>query len=172
MLLRPALETDVDLLTDLVVEAVNWTGEQRVTVADVGTDDHLARYVEGWGRPGDVGVVAVGDAGEPLGAAWVRLLTADRAGWGFVAEDVPELSLGVLAPGRGAGAGSALLDACLDAVRAQGSRAVSLSVEDGNDLARGMYERRGFRVVGREGGSDVLLLDLSTSTTPAGRQKV
>ena len=168
MLLRPALPTDVDLLTDLVVEAVNWTGEQRVTVADVGADDHLARYVEGWGRPGDIGVVAVGDAGEPLGAAWVRLLTADRAGWGFVAEDVPELTLGVLPPGRGVGAGSALLDACLDTVRAEGFRAVSLSVEDGNDLARGMYERRGFLVVGREGGSDVLLLDLATPTPPAG----
>lgn len=161
VLIRPALPADADLLGVLVAEAVNWTGEQRVTAADVRTDDHLVRYVEGWGRPGDAGVVAADGTGTPVGAAWVRLLPASRPGWGFHADDVPELSLGVLPPGRGAGAGSALLDACLAAVRSSGSRAVSLSVEDGNDLARGMYERRGFVPVGREGGSDVLLLDLA-----------
>lgn len=169
MHLRPALPTDLDLLVDLVAEAVNWTGEARVTAADVRTDDHLVRYVEDWERPGDVGVVAVDDAGGPLGAAWVRAFPASRRGWGFVAEDVPELSLGVLPAGRGSGVGSALLDGCLGAVRAHGSRAVSLSVEDGNDLARGMYERRGFVVVGREGGSDVLALDLTTWSRPDAR---
>lgn len=168
MQLRPALPADVELLTTLVAEAVNWTGEHRVSLDDVRTDDHLARYVEGWGRPGDVGVVADDDAGDPLGAAWVRVLPAARPGWGFVADDVPELSLGVLPTGRGAGVGSALLDACLAAARAHGHRATSLSVEDGNDLARGMYERRGFVVVGREGGSDVLLLDPLTGSRPPG----
>lgn len=172
MLLRPAAPADLGLLTDLVVEAVNWTGEQRVTSEDVRTDEHLVRYVEGWERPGDVGVVAVDDAGEPLGAAWARLFTASRRGWGFVAEDVPELSLGVLPGGRGAGVGSALLDGCLGALRVHGFRAASLSVEDGNDLARAMYERRGFVVVGREGGSDVLALDLATWTRPVGGRKV
>jgi ribosomal protein S18 acetylase RimI-like enzyme len=168
MQLRPALPGDLDLLVTLVAEAVNWSGEQRVTAADVRTDDHLVRYVEGWERPGDVGVVAVDDTGAPLGAAWARLFPASRCGWGFLAADVPELSLGVLAPGRGAGVGSALLDGCLGAVRAHGFAAISLSVEDGNDLARRMYERRGFVAVGRDGGSDVLALDLTTwSRSPA-----
>jgi ribosomal protein S18 acetylase RimI-like enzyme len=159
MHLRPVTSDDTDLLVVLVAEAVNWTGEQRVRPADVLTDPHLARYAAGWGRAGDAGVVAVDDDA-PLGAAWVRALTGDDRGWGYVADDVPELSLAVLPAGRGRGAGSALLDGCLDLVRAAGARAVSLSVEDGNDGARGMYERRGFRVVGRVGGSDTLLLDL------------
>jgi ribosomal protein S18 acetylase RimI-like enzyme len=160
MLLRPVTSDDVDLLTDLTVAAVNWTGEQRVRAEDVAADPHLARYVLDWGRTGDLGVVATDDDGGPLGAAWVRLLPADAPGWGFVAPDVPELSVAVLEPARGRGVGSSVLDACLAAVRAAGHRAVSLSVEDGNDRARGSYERRGFRAVGRVGGSDTLLLDL------------
>ncbi|WP_282945559.1 GNAT family N-acetyltransferase [Cellulomonas endometrii] len=160
MHLRPATADDADLLTDLVAAAVNWTGEERVRARDVAADPHLARYVAGWGRPSDLGVVALDGTGEPVGAAWLRLLTADAPGWGYVADDVPELSMAVLAQGRGTGAGSALLDACLDAARQAGRRAVSLSVEDGNAVARAMYERRGFRPVGRVGGSDTLLLDL------------
>ncbi|RIJ09472.1 GNAT family N-acetyltransferase, partial [Clavibacter michiganensis subsp. insidiosus] len=52
----------------------------------------------------------------------------------------------------------ALLVALVDAVRASGAPAVSLSVEGGNDRARALYESLGFVAVGREGGSDVLLL--------------
>ena len=160
MRLRPVTPEDTALLTALVAEAVNWTGEQRVAPADVAGDPHLARYATGWGRAGDAGVVAVADDGTPLGAAWLRVLTGDERGWGHVADDVPELSLAVLPAGRGRGVGTTLLDGCLDLARAAGVRAVSLSVEDGNDTARAMYVRRGFRVVGRVGGSDTLLLDL------------
>jgi ribosomal protein S18 acetylase RimI-like enzyme len=42
---------------------------------------------------------------------------------------------------------------------ARGFRAISLSVEDGN-RARLLYERLGFSKVGRNGGSDILLLEL------------
>jgi ribosomal protein S18 acetylase RimI-like enzyme len=162
MHLRDATASDRDLLIDLVVAAVDW--QDGADGADVWTrervlaDDHLARYVEGWLRAGDAGVVAVDDDGAPLGAAWLRLLTAERPGYGFVAADVPELSMAVLDGGRGSGAGSELLDGCVRLAREAGNRAVSLSVEDGNDRARGMYERRGFVPVGRVGGSDTLLL--------------
>lgn len=145
MHLRAATADDLPLLSELVLEGVNWTGEQRVTELD----PQLAKYVEGFGeRSGDVGIVAEDHDG-PLGACWLRLVPD---GWGFVAADVPELSLAVLPRGRGRGVGSALLAALL----AQAGP-VSLSVEDGNDRARGMYERAGFAVVGRVGGSDTML---------------
>jgi hypothetical protein len=84
MHLRDATASDRDLLIDLVVAAVDW--QDGADGADVWTrervlaDDHLARYVEGWLRAGDAGVVAVDDDGAPLGAAWLRLLTAERRG--------------------------------------------------------------------------------------------
>jgi hypothetical protein len=47
-------------------------------------------------------VAALGDGGvdrdrgrEPIGAAWWRFLAAQDPGYGFVADDVPELSLSV-----------------------------------------------------------------------------
>lgn len=107
-----------------------------------------------------MGVVAEAETGTPVGAAWARVVTAEKAGYGFVADDVPELGMAVLTPYRGLGLGSQLLDACLAALRGAGHTAVSLSVEDGNSAARRLYDAGNFRPVGHVGGPDTLLLHL------------
>jgi ribosomal protein S18 acetylase RimI-like enzyme len=81
------------------------------------------------------------------------LFPAEEPGWGFVATDVPELSIGVISEVRGTGIGSALLDALLTLAREQGFRAVSLSVDRQNP-ARRLYERKGFRDAGISDSSD------------------
>src|SRR5262245_54459100 len=87
----------------------------------------VRKYLEGWGRPGDAGVVAVDEDGRRLGAAWYRLFPVEDAAYGFIASDIPELSIGVAAPARGKGIGRALLDALLNTAHEQGYRAISLS---------------------------------------------
>ena len=69
--------------------------------------------------------------------------------------------MAVVPDARGRGVGGALLSACLDHARSRGWRALSLSVEDGNTAARALYERHGFRVTGRNGGSDTMVVDLA-----------
>ncbi|MCC2318486.1 GNAT family N-acetyltransferase [Cellulomonas chengniuliangii] len=160
MRLRPTTSADRDLLELLLVEAFNWTGEVRVTLAQVGPGAEHGHHLADWQRPTDLGVVAETDAGEPTGAAWARVVPASEAGYGFVGEDVPELGMAVLAPYRGRGVGSLLLDAFLARLKDSGHDMVSLSVEDGNNTARRLYEARGFRAVGRNGSSDTLLLTL------------
>ena len=160
MHLRAAVPDDAELLTELVVEAVNWTGEVRTTREQVMADPALSHYVTGWKRPTDFGLVAVADDGAPLGAVWARLFADDEPGYGFIAHDIPEVSMAVLPGNRGAGVGGALLRGCIEQARMVGCAALSLSVEDGNDVARGLYERHHFSVVGRTGASATLRLDV------------
>ncbi len=75
----------------------------------------LAHYVTGWPRPGDIGMVA--EDGPPVGAAWLRLLPEQDPGYGFVDEQTPELSIGVVPTQRGRGIGSLLLEALIEAAR-------------------------------------------------------
>ncbi len=162
MLLRPATGNDAPALTAALLEAVNWDGRARFTGEQLLADPHLAHYVAGWPRLTDFGAVAVDDGaggGAVLGAAWCRLSDATDPGYGFLADDVPELTIGVAPAHRGRGVGSALLAALVERARVQGHRAISLSVEDGN-RARHLYERAGFQVVGRNGGSDTMRLGL------------
>ena len=107
----------------------------------------IRRYFVGMGRPGAAGVVAVTADGDRLGVAWYRLFSAEEPGFGFIAADVPELAMGVMAEARGQGIGGALLDALLTLAREQGFRALSLTVERQNP-ARRLYERKGFRDAG------------------------
>nr|WP_182114331.1 GNAT family N-acetyltransferase [Actinotalea sp. JY-7876] len=159
MTLRDAATGDLDLLYDLLLEAFNWDGTPRFTRDQVVADLHTARYLAGWKRPDDFGLVAV-DGDEPLGAVWARALPAAAPGYGYVADDVPEIGMAVAPAHRGRGVGSALLAGCVEQARGLGRRALSLSVEDGNTAARALYERHGFAVVGRNGDSDTMLREL------------
>jgi ribosomal protein S18 acetylase RimI-like enzyme len=111
----------------------------------------VQRYVERWGRPGDTALIAIQDF-QPVGAAWYRLFRAENAGYGFVDEETPELSIAVVPSKRGSGLGSELLDALMAKARAEGYEAISLSVEKDNP-AVALYERHGFERVREDDGA-------------------
>jgi FMN phosphatase YigB (HAD superfamily)/ribosomal protein S18 acetylase RimI-like enzyme len=113
----------------------------------------LGRYVDGFGRAGDHGVIAEGPAG-PAGAAWFRVL--GELGHGFVAPGIPEVGLAVVPAARGRGIGSGLLARLLAEASAQGLPGLSLSVEPDNP-ALALYERAGFVKVGERGGAWTML---------------
>ncbi len=72
------------------------------------------RYLGNFPREGDLGFIAVRE-GQDAGAIWSRHFTEAEHGYGFVSEDVPELTMGVVAGRRGEGIGTALLHALIAA---------------------------------------------------------
>ena len=122
-------------------------------------EPRLARIYENWGRPGDLALVAtLHHHHKIIGAAWYRLYPAEAPGYGFVAEEIPELSVAVEPEYRGMGVGTALLRALISRGAEVGYRAVSLSVDARNPALR-LYERLGFQVVKSE-GNPIMLLEL------------
>lgn len=117
----------------------------------------ISRYVDGWGRDGDSGFLASSES-NPIGAAWMRLLTGDNAGYGYVDDETPEVTIAVVPIWRGRGVGGQLL-ARLLAHAALRHPAISLSVSSDNP-ARRLYERLGFVTVGRDGASLTMVKQL------------
>jgi len=144
--IRPGGPQDVPFLRDMLRHAYYWRVDR---VSETG-EPPVRRYVERWGRPGDTALIAIQDF-QKVGAAWYRLFTEANAGYGFVNEETPELSIAIVPSRRGGGLGSELLDALLDRARADGYAAISLSVEKGSP-AVGLYERHGFERVGDDDG--------------------
>ena len=140
--------------------AADWRPGTAVrTGAAARADPALGRYVLGWPGARDRGVVAETAGGTGIGAAWWRLLPADRPGYGFVSAEVPELSVGVLPEHRGRGIGTALLGALLATAVDDGVAGLSLSVERDNPAAS-LYGRLGFVEVESGGGAATMLLRL------------
>ena len=154
-MIRTAGPQDVPFLRDMLRHAYYWRVE---SVTESG-EPPVQRYVERWGRPGDTALIAIQDF-QRVGAAWFRLFKSDNAGYGFVDEETPELSIAIVPSKRGTGLGSELLDALLARARADGYHAISLSVEQ-DSPAVGLYERHGFARVGTDDGALTMRADLS-----------
>lgn len=150
---RPLRPDETGLLELATLGNMNWCGE-RMSLDEVLSLSDCAHYTRIVPERGDFGVVA--EDGDAVGVAWAVFLPETDAGYGFVDEATPELSLWVAEPNRGRGVGRALLRSLLDEARARGIARVSLSVEEGN-YAKRLYLSEGFAdVPGRESGGVML----------------
>ena len=149
--IRPAAVEDFTFLATMLGEAAVWRPDKPTPTGEqVLADRRYALYLAGWPRQGDYGLVAEQEG--PVGAAWYRTFTEASHGHGFVAEEVPELAIAVIASRRHEGIGRRLLVDLIEASTAQGYPAVSLSVAERNP-ARRLYESTGFVPVANHGST-------------------
>lgn len=155
--IRPAVVEDEPFLRLAGYDAAFPPGFDRPSFADALGIAELSHYVDGWPRPGDLGVVAEqGD--RPVGAAWCRLFPADDPGYGWVDTDTPEIVIAIVDGLRGQGVGRALLRALAGAARAEGYERLCLSVSQDNPGAVALYLTEGYRVVGVDDGGSLTMV--------------
>jgi GNAT superfamily N-acetyltransferase len=161
---RPGGQEDLEFLWDMLYEAVSWRPEEPGPPRDeLLSDPHVARYLEGWGRPGDTAVISLDPTtASRTGAAWYRFMLPEEPGYGFVEPSVPELSIAVVPEHRGLGAGTTLLASLTETARLRGVRTLSLSVERDNP-ALGLYERSGFAKLFQVGDAWTMKKELSAT---------
>ena len=157
--LREAAASDADFLLRVLALAADWRpGVAPRSVDELLAKQDLAHYAPSW-ESGDRGLIAHRH-GSSLGATWWHYFTPQDPGYGFVAADIPEVTVGVEETHRGEGVGTALLRNLAAMARLAGLPGLSLSVEPDNPAVR-LYERQGFVAVGSSGGSVTMLLDLT-----------
>lgn len=131
---------DVPFLWLMLTYAASMAPGGAASIGEAQQDPYLHTYVDGWGRPDDLGLVAFDEAGARAGAVWIR------AGLIVAEPGVPELAMAILPAHRGRGLGGALVTELVR--RATGRhRAIILSVREANP-ARRLYQRLGFEEVG------------------------
>jgi ribosomal protein S18 acetylase RimI-like enzyme len=142
--MRAATAADVGFLREMLYVALYVRDGETPFPRSVLDQPEIAHYVDRFGRAGDLGVIAL-DGSEPIGAAWLRLLTGRDAGYGYVDDETPELTVAVAPEWRGRGIGTRLVDELLRTA-ADEYPAVCLSC-DADNPALHLYERLGFEPV-------------------------
>jgi ribosomal protein S18 acetylase RimI-like enzyme len=159
LVVRQLTADDVEHVRWALFQAVSWDPDRVLPPYEL-TIEHpeLARYHRGWGRPGDLGVLASrGD--EVVGVALCRVFTEEDHGHGYVDDETPELAVAVADGQRGGGIGTLLMNELAEAARAAAYTRLSLSVDAENPALR-LYERLGYRELARDGDGVRMLLEL------------
>jgi ribosomal protein S18 acetylase RimI-like enzyme len=160
LVIRRSRPDDAQFLREMLFEAAYWRATKPRPELEEGlSHPDLAKVLAGWGRAGDLALIATDGSGERIGAAWMRRWTVQDHTHGFVDEHTPELGIGVVKEFRRHGVGTALLLALLGRAREDGVPRVSLSVEIEN-VARLLYERFGFQLHSVNQGVATLLVQL------------
>ncbi|MFS0874289.1 N-acetyltransferase family protein [Paenibacillus xylanilyticus] len=157
--LRPIETEDIPFLWEMLYASLFMKEGDELLEPDIIHSPELSKYVEGWGREGDFGFIAVDGQGSRLGAVTLRFYSDHNAGYGYVNAATPELGMAVIEEARGRGVGTLLIQAALEEARKRGIEAVSLSVDPDNAAIR-LYRRFGFEERGMCGTSVTLLCPL------------
>lgn len=146
-LIRPLKQDDEPFLWQMLYYATHMQEDGETSIDAVKSHPMLQKYVQGWGRETDSGVLALHPHDQrPIGAAWIRLFAEEKNMPHLVDEGTPELAIAVLPAYVGQGIGTQLMKHLLEAV-SKVYPAVVLSVRK-NNPARHLYERMGFEIVG------------------------
>ena len=153
--IRPATPADEPFLWEMLYQSLYVEEGAAPFPREIVRQPELSRYVEGWGRAGDLGFVAEeAGSGLPVGAVWSRLPEGVDKGFAYVNDETPELAVAVSPEHRGRGVGTALMKRLLAEASAL-FPAVSLSVSPDNP-ARRLYERLGFETLEARGGHPLM----------------
>lgn len=170
--LREAIPADEPAIWLMLTYAASMTPPGPEAIAEAKRDPYLRTYVDGWGRVGDLGVVATAGAAQIIGAAWLRLGGGGGGPFKLGDAQTPELATAVLPEAQGRGVGTSMLKRLI-ALASGRYPAIVLSVRETNRAAD-LYRRFGFKeiqtVANRVGGASLVMrLDLAASAAQTGR---
>jgi RimJ/RimL family protein N-acetyltransferase len=158
--IRPITDQDIPLLWEMLYESLYVPEDQEPFSRNVIKEPFLSKYVEDWGREGDLGYIAENSEGRPVGSITIRYFNEENKGFGYVSNDIPELGMALKTEYRGKGIGTALLKELIDELKEKGIKGISLSVDPGNLAAVKLYQRFGFKEVGMVDTSITMVADL------------
>jgi len=158
--LREINDTDQQFLYEMLYQAIFVKPGNPPCDRSIIDLPEIRKYVANWGKKEDFGFIGVDKITDlPVGAVWLRFFPADNRGYGFISEEIPEVSIAVDHHFRGKGLGNLLLAQLLRAASLK-YKTISLSVDSINPAVK-LYQRFGFRKCGEEGDSMTMRYDVT-----------
>jgi len=156
--IRELKEDEHAFLKEMTYQSVFIPENEPPVPRNIADQPQLSKYFEKWCRSGDHCLIAEYE-GEKIGAVWCRLYNKNNKDYGFVSEDIPELSIAVDKVYRNQGVGSKLLAEFYTHLKQSGFHALSLSVDKRNPAVN-LYLRTGFKIIKTSENDHIMLKEL------------
>ena len=151
-IIRKIQQEEVKVLDTFLYEAIFIPEGVEAPPKDIILQPTLQVYVADFGkRKGDKCLVAETDA-KIIGAVWVRIMND----YGHVDDETPSFAISLLKEYRGYGIGTKLMQGMLEALRNDGYKQASLSVQKSNYAVK-MYQKVGFEIL-RENDEEYIMV--------------
>lgn len=161
---RPLELEERNFLSEMLYEAIfipQWHEKPSKSIIQ---DPSLAKYIEGWPKDEfDKAFVAEID-GNLIGAIWGRKFDKFNRGFGYVDDEIPELSMALKPSFRNQGIGSQLLILIINSYKGLNVDSLSLSVDKANPANR-LYKKHGFQIVKENETAFTMVLNLCQAIT-------
>lgn len=148
--------TDLSFLKDMLYYAI-YVGEGNALPSrNIIYEPNLYKYIDNWDDEKDIGYMIVEqETSIKLGVVWIRTFCKNNKGYGYISENIPELSIAMVPEYRGKGLGTSLINYLISQLPAH-IKSISLSVDTHNS-AKKLYERLGFKDYSVNNGTAIMI---------------
>ncbi|SCY54702.1 GNAT family N-acetyltransferase [Alkaliphilus peptidifermentans] len=154
-LIREMRLDEVDILKDMLYEAIFQPDETNLLHREVIEQPELRIFIEDWGQADDLCFFAEVD-GKIVGAVWTRILAGEVKGFGNIDDETPEFAIALHKKYRNKGIGTTLMKCMIRYLKERGYKRASLAVQKENYAVR-MYLKVGFEIV-KESDEEYLMV--------------
>ena len=158
-IIREISTEELDILNDMLYEAVYLPEGAEPLSRDIIKIPEINNYIDGFGNKKDDHCLVAECKGKIIGAVWVRILSGDKKGYGYVDDETPEFAISLFKEYRNLGIGTLLMQKMIERLDECGYAQTSLSVQKENYAVK-MYQKLGFEIISENKEDYLMVLKL------------
>ncbi len=156
IIIREIKQSELGILGDMLYEAIYQPDKNNLIPRSVLNIPEVNVYICNFGKKNDDYCLVADFAEKIIGAVWVRIISGDIKGYGYVDDHTPEFAISLFEEYRNQGVGFRLMTAMIDYLRKSGYKQVSLNVKKENYAVK-LYHKMGFEVI-KDDDEDYLMV--------------
>ena len=118
--IREIKKSELGILEDVLYEAIYQPDKNNLIPRSVLNIPEVNAYIGNFGKKNDDYCLVADFAEKIIGAVWVRIISGDIKGYGYVDDHTPEFAISLFEEYRNQGVGSRLMTAMIDYLRKSG----------------------------------------------------
>jgi len=159
IIIRELHKDEISILDDMLYEAIYQADENNLIPRSVLDIPEVNSYIKDFDRHKDDYCLVADCNGKIVGAVWVRIISGDVKGYGYIDEDTPEFAISLFKEYRNQGIGSQLMSMMISYLRESGYKQTSLNVKKENYAVK-LYRKLGFEIINQDDEDYLMLLKL------------